>query len=92
MELKEILATKEELHGDWELTHNSTRLLRKYKFKNFKEPFALLIKVSELAEIAKHHPELKLGWGYLEIEIYTHTVNGLQLGDFNLARKIDALV
>ena len=38
-----------------------------------------------------HHPDLKFGWGYAEIIIFTHAINGLSLSDFILASKIDMI-
>ena len=61
-------------------------------FKNFKKPFNLLIQIGNLAEELKHHPDMKLGWGYLEIEITTHSLQSLTVQDFNLASKIDDLM
>ncbi|HIM19583.1 MAG TPA: pterin-4-alpha-carbinolamine dehydratase, partial [Rhodospirillales bacterium] len=31
------------------------------------------------------------GWGYAEIKIFTHKINGLHENDFILASKIDQL-
>jgi 4a-hydroxytetrahydrobiopterin dehydratase len=92
MELKEILSLKQKLANTWELTHNSTRLNKIIKFKNFKKPLSLLIKIGNLAEEVKHHPDMKLGWGYLEIEITTHSLQNLTEQDFKLASQIDNLI
>jgi 4a-hydroxytetrahydrobiopterin dehydratase len=92
MDLKEISTLKEKLATDWTLTHESTRLNKLLRFKNFKQPFQLMVKVGNLAEELKHHPDFKLGWGYLEIEISTHSIQGLTPSDFELAVKIDALL
>ncbi len=34
---------------------------------------------------------LKFGWGYAEVNIYTHAIKGLSLSDFILASKIDMI-
>ena len=86
--VKELKAT---LNEKWELTHNGTRLLLKLKFKNFKTPLKLTQEIGQIAEEMKHHPDLKLGWGYLDIEITTHSLGGLQSNDFSLAGKVDSL-
>ena len=46
-------------------------------------------KVSQIAEDENHHPDLKFGWGYANIIISTHAINGLAESDFVLAAKID---
>ena len=48
------------------------------------------LKVSaEVAETENHHPDLKFGWGYANITIFTHAIKGLAESDFVLAAKID---
>ena len=38
-----------------------------------------------------HHPDISFGWGYAEIKITTHAIEGLSENDFILAAKIDQL-
>jgi 4a-hydroxytetrahydrobiopterin dehydratase len=80
-----------ELNPGWELTYNNTRLLRSFSFKNYKEAWDLVNKISEYAEAVNHHPELRFGWGHLEVEIWTHTENDLSEQDFDFAKKVDQL-
>ena len=39
---EEIQKLKKEISSEWSLTHGNTRLLRKIKFKGFKEAWSLL--------------------------------------------------
>ena len=48
-------------------------------------------KVGEIAEKEKHHPDIKFGWGYVEIKLTTHAAKGLSENDFILAAKINQL-
>ena len=48
-------------------------------------------KVSTLSEQEGHHPELIIGWGYCNIILWPHKINGLTESDFILAAKIEAL-
>ena len=84
-EKKKLMA---ELGSDWHLTHDDTRIKREFKFKNFKRALEFTNEVGRLAEIEKHHPEIHLGWGHCNIEIWTHTNNNLVENDFILAAKI----
>ena len=45
--------------------------------------------VGEISENESHHPDISFGWGYANIKIYTHAVEGLSENDFILASKID---
>ena len=64
-------------------------LSRVYSFSNFEQSLSFINKVSNIAEEENHHPDLKFGWGYAEVNIFTHKINGLTLSDFILASKID---
>ena len=64
-------------------------MIKEFKFKNFLESQNFVNKVSEIAEIEKHHPDIWFGWGYAKIKIFTHAIKGLHESDFVLAAKVD---
>jgi 4a-hydroxytetrahydrobiopterin dehydratase len=66
-------------------------LVRNFKFPDFRSALAFLNKVGELAEAQGHHPDILLGWGKVEITLWTHAVDGLTESDFILAAKIDEI-
>ena len=66
-------------------------LSKDFKFKNFEKSLNFINKVSQIAEDENHHPDLKFGWGYANIIIMTHAINGLAESDFVLAAKIDEI-
>ncbi len=70
-------------------TADNDRLKRRIEFSNFAESLAFVNKIGEQAEAMNHHPDIKLGWGYVEIEITTHDRGGITDVDFELARQID---
>ncbi len=75
--------------AEWTLTTNDSRLFRPFKFKNFKRALDFANEVGRIAEEERHHPEIHLGWGHCDIEIWTHTNNDLVENDFILAAKIN---
>ena len=75
----------------WELKKEATRLHRSFKLKNFETALDFVNKVGVIAEQEGHHPDLELGWGYVNILIFTHAINGLHENDFILAAKINAI-
>jgi 4a-hydroxytetrahydrobiopterin dehydratase len=97
----DILAfTREQIDGylkyltDWKVLINEKKvfyLSRIYKFSDFEKSLSFINKLSHIAQEEGHHPDLKFGWGYAEVNIYTHAINGLSLSDFILASKIDQL-
>lgn len=77
------------LGSEWQLQQDDSRLFRSFKFKNFRRALEFTNEVGRIAEAEKHHPEIHLGWGHCDIEIWTHTNNNLVENDFILAAKID---
>ncbi|MDP3996347.1 MAG: 4a-hydroxytetrahydrobiopterin dehydratase [bacterium] len=75
---------------DWTWEEHE-RLKRKFEFKDFAEALAFVNKIGEIAEKEGHHPDIKFGWGYVEVTLYTHSIGGLTENDFILAAKIDRL-
>lgn len=80
------------LHKRWSLNDSATRLSCSLSFKNFKEPFGLAVQIGDLAEEEGHHPEIHLGWGHLDIQVWTHKIGALVESDFILAAKIDRIL
>ncbi len=79
------------LSEHWQQTPRS--LIRLYKFKNFREALAFTNSVGAIAESQKHHPDLRLGWGYVEITVTTHDAgHTLTEKDFLLAGAIDQII
>ena len=75
----------------WDLTDDSTRIRRSFSFDNFVGALDFVNQVGALAEQEGHHPDIALGWGYVDISIHTHKIGGLHENDFILAAKIDAM-
>ena len=84
----------EELEGlrrqvpDWEVVEEH-HLRRAFKFKNFREALGFVNRVGELAEEQGHHPDISFGWGYAEVTVFTHKIDGLTESDFVFAAKVD---
>jgi 4a-hydroxytetrahydrobiopterin dehydratase len=83
----------DELHAelpDWEviLGHH---LRRVYKFPDFLAALRFVNRIGEVAEAENHHPNISFTWGRVEVEIWTHKIDGLAEADFVLAAKLDQL-
>jgi 4a-hydroxytetrahydrobiopterin dehydratase len=75
---------------EWEVVEEH-HLRRRFRFKTFREALGFVNRVGELAEEQGHHPDVTFGWGYAEVTIFTHKINGLTESDFILAAKINEL-
>ena len=92
-DISEIHKYQKKVDG-WDILKNDKKifhLYKKYEFKNFLESQIFINKVGEIAENEGHHPDISFGWGYAEIKITTHAIEGLSENDFILAAKIDQL-
>lgn len=78
-----------ELGGGWQVIEEH-HLKKEYRFKNFKEALFFINLIGAIAEEEKHHPDLYLTWGKVDVTIWTHAIDGLSESDFILASKIDA--
>ncbi len=75
---------------NWQVA-NKHHLNRRYETKNFRDALGFVNRISEIAEQQNHHPDINFGWGYVEVSIWTHKINGLTESDFILAAKLSAL-
>ena len=66
-------------------------LFKKFKFRDFTEAMKFINSVAEIAERENHHPDFCVHYNKVEVEIWTHAVNGLSENDFIVAAKIDKL-
>ena len=64
-------------------------LHKKFKFKNFADAIKFVNAVAGIAEQENHHPDFCVHYSKVEIEIWTHAINGLSENDFIVAAKID---
>ena len=61
-------------------------------FNNFSEAWAFASKVALLAEKRKHHPDMTVGYNYVELKLTTHAAGQLlKPADFRLAAEINEL-
>jgi 4a-hydroxytetrahydrobiopterin dehydratase len=86
---EELERLRSELDPDWSV--DGERLRRRFEFPDFVRAFSRASAVALIAESAGHHPDIKVGWGYLDIELTTHAIGGISRNDFIVAARIDAL-
>ena len=78
----------------WDVKKNKSGsffIEKEFKFKDFSESQKFVNEVGNIAESEKHHPDIIFGWGYANIQIFTHKIKGLVESDFILAAKIDKI-
>ena len=90
-DISEIHKYQKKVDG-WDILKDKREIFflnKKFSFKNFSESQKFINKVGIISEEEGHHPDIFFGYGYAEIKITTHAINGLSENDFILAAKID---
>jgi len=93
-DISEIHKYQKKVDG-WDIIKDEKKkfyLNKKFKFKNFLDSQNFINRVGDISENEGHHPDILFGWGYAEIKITTHAIEGLSENDFILAAKIDQLI
>ena len=65
---------------------------RKYRTSGWKATLMVVNTVGHLAEAAWHHPDLTVSYAFVIVKLVTHSAKGVTDKDFELARKIEAVV
>ena len=73
----------------WE--HVGDAIVKEFENGDFKGSVDLVNRITPEAEELNHHPDLEISWSTVKVTITTHSEGGLTEGDFELARRIDAL-
>ena len=92
--ISEIHKYQKKVDG-WDILTDEKKIFflnKKFKFKDFLDSQKFINKVAQISENEGHHPDIFFGWGYAEIKITTHAIEGLSENDFILAAKIDQII
>jgi 4a-hydroxytetrahydrobiopterin dehydratase len=84
----EIRARLAALQG-WELADG--QITRQYKFGNFRDSVAFVVRVSYEAEAADHHPDVEISYNKVRFTLSTHSEGGVTAKDLDLAATIQRL-
>lgn len=77
--------------SDW--LEQNDRLRRTFRFADFTEAFAFMVRVAFLAEKHKHHPNWSNVYGTVTVELTTHDAGNVVTDkDRKLAAAIDAVL
>jgi len=87
---KELQSFYQDLGNGWVVVAEH-HLKKRFKFPDFNSALEFVNKIGKMAEEVGHHPEIAFGWGFAEIQVYTHKIDGLHEADFVFAAKADRL-
>jgi len=89
MEKEEIYERLEDL-GIW--SELNGKLTTRVEFDGYRDAVFFANTVFSIAEAEFHHPEAKVEYGAVEIDLWSHDADGLTERDFEVAEKIETKV
>ena len=73
-------------------TEHDQALHRTLKTPDFLTAYNIVSRVVGPAEAMTHHPDIRFGWGYVDITLTSHDAGGVTDQDHALAAKIDEAI
>jgi 4a-hydroxytetrahydrobiopterin dehydratase len=86
---EQIAASLRSLNG-W--TVHEGKLHRDFQFADFIAAWGFMSRVALIAQSMDHHPDWNNVYNRVRIDLDTHDAGGITQMDFELARRIDALL
>lgn len=68
--------------------HVSGRVGAHYRTADFASALALAQSIGAAADEIDHHPDLRVGWGYVEVWVSSHDIGGISSRDLKLAEHV----
>lgn len=90
IKLVQIKAMMQKIPG-WKLSPDNTKIQKSLKFNDFNQAWGFMTRVAIHADKYDHHPNWSNVYNNVDIELWTHDVNGLSDKDFELATFIDSI-
>jgi 4a-hydroxytetrahydrobiopterin dehydratase len=75
--------------SDWTLSDD--KISRIFQFPDFRGSIQFVNKVAALANQEDHHPDIRISYNKVTLDLSTHRIGGLSLNDFILAAKINLI-
>jgi 4a-hydroxytetrahydrobiopterin dehydratase len=77
-----------QIHDEWRV-RDEERLHRRFMFPSYERAVEFTNRIAGIATSEGHHPEIRLSYGEVEVELTTEELEGLHQNDFIMAAKID---
>ena len=73
----------------WMVDQERQKMTRKFTFANFEQAFEFMTLAAQYAQKIDHHPDWSNSWNKVEVELSTHSSNGLTALDAQMAQAMD---
>ncbi|MEN3314231.1 MAG: 4a-hydroxytetrahydrobiopterin dehydratase [Acidimicrobiaceae bacterium] len=67
------------------------QIVTDYRFEDFPQAVAFVVRVAFAAEAADHHPDLDVRYNHVRVALSTHSAGGVTAKDLELAAAIEAM-
>ena len=74
----------------WTIEVGRDVLVREFVFADFVRAVSFVNMVADIAEEEGHHPDIRIEYNKVWLELSTHSLSGITENDFILAERIDA--
>ena len=64
------------------------KLVRQWRFADFRQAMAFVNRVAAMAEEADHHPDMAIRYNRVTLGLITHVAGGITERDLRLARQL----
>lgn len=75
----------------WTLAEDGRAMAKTYKFRNFRDAMAWMVRAAFEAEAIDHHPEWSNVYNRVAVTLTTHDAGGLTAKDVDLATRFEAI-
>ncbi len=75
----------------WSLADDGASISKTFRFKNFRDALAWMVRAGFEAEAMDHHPEWTNVYNRVEVRLTTHDTGGLTPKDIELAGRLEKL-
>ncbi len=75
----------------WIYDEGTNAIVKNFKFKNFGEAMAFVLRVAFEAEKLDHHPDILIEYNRVRLLLKTHSEGGLTERDFELASRVEKI-
>lgn len=73
---------------EWKLEQG--KLVREWTFKDFVEAMAFVNRVAEIAEAARHHPDIDVRYNRVRLGLVSHDAGGITNRDAAMTHRISS--
>jgi 4a-hydroxytetrahydrobiopterin dehydratase len=87
--MADIELTPALTEAGWAVSPDGKAIVKQFKFKNFRDAAAWMMRVAFEAEDLDHHPEWSNVYNRVDVLLTTHDTGGLTEKDISLAERME---